>query len=703
MKYLSRILITAVAALGFTACYDDAGGFMPEKLSQVGDVPVNISFSMTDKAATTRSIVGGEETPVSVMQLICFDANGKYLGIRKADVTNDNPAATGFYDSGVIKGAVPEGTSHIHFIANRDLTMPLSFSVGTDEETVMKGVELTSYYKDNKKVCYWGYHKEISAAAMKTWLNPPVSSTKKSEVYMIRDRAKVVLEYDKTGNPFTVTSIKWLIHNGHSRGYLAPKKAEWESYCDNSTVEGHESELISIATMNEFTAVVPGEQSRYTLWTSDEENEDRNFDIAYQSTGTYQSQPQFLFDDDNSAQEGTYPKIILKVTYDVTEEGGTPTSKTVYHVLKLKDNNDSQYDIVRNNTYYIKCKLLSPDVAYYETLKEAINGEAFMDGELEIDRTIAEVNNDDYTLQIKLPTETTSIVLNSVGVHNDLFFVFRDAKNINNDGSTDPTDFNVYWENSDKRTTPEQQAAFFCTDPIVTFNDQHQFVISTQVKEGKLTDKLQDEWIVVEHKTTHLKRYIHVFVIDQFRYKIYPTLTKVGNDYKLSFQLPPMEHTKFLEDGITPDPTELVYPQELYPIDVKFTTNTLNAYGIESGKTNYGLFGSSIESTKGLTDASNFEADGEHVYNDPVSSTNYNNDRTHWYFQQADNYWDFWYTYSLKTYPTGDPDVSTDDGIVNIYFKDVRDHIKYANVQDVGLFLYVEYFGKNYSVPGPNN
>ena len=703
MKYLSKILITAVAAVGLTACYDDAGGIMPQELSKVGDVPVNISFSMTDKAATTRSIVGGEETPVSVMQLICFDANGKYLGIRNADVTSQGAATNPpMYDHGIVKGAVPEGTSRIHFIANRSLTLPLSFSVGTDEETVMKGVELTSYYKDNKKVSYWGYHKAESAAAMKSWLNPAVAET--SKVYMIRDRAKVILEYDPADAPFEVTSIKWLIHNGHSRGYLAPKKGEWESYYGNSTIEGHTNDLISKATMNEFTAVVPGEQSRYTLWTSDTENEDTTFDqnVAWNGTSNTLT-PQFLFDDDNSAQQGTYPKIILKVTYDVTKEGETPTSKTVYHVLKLKDNNDSQYDIVRNNTYYIKCKLLSPDVAYYETLKEAINGEAFMDGELEIDRTIAEVNNDDYTLQIKLPTETTSIVLNSVGVHNDLFFVFRDAKNINNDGSTDPTDFNVYWENSDKRTTPEQQAAFFCTDPIVTFNDQHQFVISTQVKEGKLTDKLQDEWIVVEHKTTHLKRYIHVFVIDQFRYKIYPTLTKVGNDYKLSFQLPPMEHTKFLEDGITPDPTELVYPQELYPIDVKFTTNTLNAYGIESGKTNYGLFGSSIESTKGLTDASNFEADGEHVYNDPVSSTNYNNDRTHWYFQQADNYWDFWYTYSLKTYPTGDPDVSTDDGIVNIYFKDVRDHIKYANVQDVGLFLYVEYFGKNYSVPGPNN
>ena len=206
--------------------------------------------------------------------------------------------------------------------------------------------------------------------------------------------------------------------------------------------------------------------------------------------------------------------------------------------------------------------------------------------------------------------------------------------------------------------------------------------------EGQLTDHLQDEWIVVKHKASGLTRYIHVYVIDQFRYKIYPTLKAAGNDYVLSFQLPPMEHTQFLADG-SPDPDELIYPESLYPIDVKFTTNTLNAYGITQGNTNYGLFGVSVESTSGLVSGDNFETG----YNSPVSSTS-PSDMSHWYFQQGGKFWDFWYTYSLKTYPT--------DGIVNIYFKDVTDHIKYAEVNEVGLFLYVKYFGKNYSVPVTN-
>ena len=64
---------------------------------------------------------------------------------------------------------------------------------------------------------------------------------------------------------------------------------------------------------------------------------------------------------------------------------------------------------------------------------------------------------------------------------------------------------------------------------------------------------------------------------------------------------------------------------------------------------------------------------------------------THWYYQQAFNYWDFWYTYSLKEYP--------ENGVVNIYLKDVTGNIKYATVNEVGLFLNVNYFGKIYSVP----
>lgn len=673
MKYLSKILFMAVAALGLASCSEESVIVSPWE-SQNGDMPVNITFSFTDRAVT-RSMVSGEEKPVHTMQLVCFDANGLYLGIRNADVTNDDPTKTGFYDTGVVKGAVPQGTARIHFIANRNLTIPLSFNVGTAEETVMQSVELSTAYNDKtvgeghpQEICYWGYHKETSADDMNTWLNPKEGDPK-SIVYMIRDRAKVVLTYDPTGAKTTVKKVEWLIHNGRDRGYLAPKSADWDSYYAPSSKTG---ELVSTAGINEYE-----NSGRYSLWRSETDNEDKNFDVAYE-LDTEKNEPQYIFEDGNKDIDDL--KAVLKVTYDVSG-----TAKTVYHVLRLKKNDTEtqvgeRYPVVRNNTYYITCKLLNPDVAYYKTLKDAIDGTEFMNADVEIDRSITDVNNDDYTLQILLPTQTTSIVLNTVGEH-QFDFAFRQVSDVTQTGSTNPDDFDVYWE----------KAQTFCTAPDLDYDsDTKQFQITTTVNKGKVTDQLQDEWIVVKHKASGLTRYIHVFVINQFQFEMHPTLKKDGDNYVLHFRLPPMVHSKFTTDEAgnqIPDPTEKIYPESLYPIDVKFTTNTLNAYNITEEGTNYGLFGVSVESTSQLCDRANFETN----YDNPISSTNWNDDRTHWYFQQANNYWDFWYTYSLKTYPEG--------GNVNIYFKDVHDHIQYAEVEDVGLFLYIKYFGKNYSVP----
>lgn len=682
MKYFSKILFIVGLAFGLSACTDLLAPDSPK----AGEVPFTLTFSMADRDLQTKSKVSGIEDVVHTMQLVCFDANGQYLGIRNAEVTSSGPttSAPHFSDKGVIKGTVPQYTARIHFIANRNLSPSLSFTVGTAESVVMKSMELSTFYSDNtigegqnahQEVCYWGYHKEADAEDMSAWLTPAEGSN--HIVYMIRDRAKVVLTYDPEGAHVPVTKIEWLIHNGRDRGYLAPAESFWTNtdYYATSTVPGHTGELVSVVGMNEYTT-----SGRYSLWRSETDNDDDKFDVAYQSTGTYTARDQFLFDDSNEAIDDV--KVILRVTYTVNN-----ANKVVYHVLRLnkkdplEDNPDNRtlFDIVRNNTYYIKCSKLNPDVAAYETLKKAIDGDEFVNADAEVDRAIPDINNQTYSLQIKLPNEGTSIVLNTEGAHT-MDFVLRLVSDLNTTGSEEPNDFEVKWEKSQT----------FCSTSLpVTYNPTtKQFTITATVLEGQLTDHLQDEWIEVKHKASGLIRYIHVYVIDEFRFKLYPTLTKEGNDYKLTFTLPPMEHTQFLEDG-SPDPEELVYPESLYPIDVKFTTNTLNAYGTTQGTTNYGLFGVSVEGTSQLCNADNFES----RYNSPVSSTSTSN-MTQWYFQQADNYWDFWYTYSLKTYPTG--------GVVNIYFKDVRDHIAYASVANVGLFLYVEYFGKNYSVPVSN-
>ena len=670
MKYISRILFTVGLVFGLSACTEDALETVGPKLPANGDMSVNLTFAMPDAEAQTRSKVSGTENRVHTMQMVCFDANGLYLGIRKAEISpydENNPDRKP--DAGTIKGTVPQGTSRIHFIANRKLTIPLNANVGTPEAEVMKSEELSTIWNDadHQEVCYWGYHKEDNAAAMDAWLNPTTDDGT-SKVYMIRDRAKVVLSYDPTGAKVPVTKIEWLIHNGLERGYLAPTEAFWgnDSYYEQSSVAG--AGYVSKAGMNPYP-----DGKRYSLWISATENDDDNFDVAYQSTGTYESKPQFLFDDDNEAIDNL--KAILKVTYTVS---GSP--KTVYHVLKLNDDNKVLYNVVRNNTYYINAKLLSPDVAYYETLKDAIDGTEFVNADIEVDRSITDINDEDYTLQILLPTETTSIVFNTEDTQ-DLDFAFRTVEDVTVSGSTDPDDFEVKWEKSQT----------FCTNPTLSYvPETKQFQIHTKVIAGQLSDKLQSEWLVVKHKASGLTRYIHVYVINQFKYLGNPTLKSAGthtvgsttyNSYVLNFKIPPTEAP---ED----DPTAPIYPAGLYPIDVKFTTNTLNAYNDTQSGTNYGLFGVAVEGTSHLVNSSVFEAG----YNTPTSSTA-TSARTHWYYQEQNNCWDFWYTYSIKNYE------QTNNGEVNIYFDDVKSHIQYADVEDVGLFMEIKYFGKIYSMP----
>ena len=691
MKYLSRILFAMGLVFGLSACTEDAYETTVPELPAKGEMSVNLTFALPDAEAQTRSKVSGTEKRVHTMQMVCFDAKGLYLGIRNAEISPyDVDNTKRIPDAGTIKGTVPQGTSHIHFIANRNLSIPLNASVGTPEAQVMASEELSTLWNEktigtgddaHQEVCYWGYHKEDNATKMEAWLNPSQQQGQ-SKVYMIRDRAQIVLEYNPAGASVPVKKIEWLIHNGRERGYLAPAETSWgnESYYENSSVAS--AGYISKAGMNEYTK----DDNRYSI-----ENDSLKFDKTYDVTeGTTVEEhnlkvPQFLFDDDNTDEENARVKAILRVTYTVDGK-----DKVVYHVLRLNDDNRVLYDVVRNHTYYIKASLLTPDVAYYTSLKAAIDGKDFMNADIEVSREITDINDATNTLQILLPTtQTTSIVFNTAEKHY-MDFAFRLVSDVSETASTDPKDFEIFWE---KSAPPfSSQNDLNCT----YVESSKQFRIEANIT--SVTDQLQDHWLVVKHKDG-LTRYIHVYVINQFKFLKYPTLKKVGNtsNYVLSFQIPPTK---------VDDPQNPMYPSGLYPINVNFTTNTLNAYNDKQTGTNYGLFSVEIDDTDILTNKSNFEAGDSSAnpprpaYNSPISSTS-TSDINRWYFQQLNNWWDFWYTYSIKNYEqtVAEDGTTGGGGYVNIYLQDVTDHIKYATVNEVGLFMQIDYFGKIYSIP----
>lgn len=692
MKYITKILGIACMALSFFACSEDSFEvFQP--MQSADDVSYSINFSLQLQEPVTRSVVYGEDggTPevgVKTMQLLCFDASGLYLGIRPATLGSE-----GF--EGTIKGTVPQGTAHIHFVANRQLSPALDFPVGTPEMKVIKS--LSTMY-DHPAICYWGYRAFDTADAMNAWLKgEDVSSGK--YVYMIRDRAKIKLslnDFDKIIKGCTVTEVKWKIHNGHTSGYLAPLTG-WDQYTKVNT----ESKTVSNAKFSDNGS------KRYSLLDfvdSDSEDDIAGYFEAYEN-------PQYLFDDDNEVSEDMkgVVKVILRVRYI---EGNS--SKLKYFVTLVKAIDETYIDITRNYTYTLHVTGLDLDLSY-DTLEDAINGTFYANGDVDVSRDLTDINNEDYSLQIKLPTETTSIVFNmlTTGSETNDNMQFAVIKVDDTAEDVDIKNIKVKWEHgkSDGATDGGIESYVQLQNPIVVSKGGGMFYIP--VKVVQLPTNLQNDWLVVEYTANNrtLRRFIHVFVINQFKFLTNPVLSEVKNtegkvtDYKLSFQIPPTTATK------VGDP---MYPTGLYPIDVMFATNTLKAWSIDGSSEVYGSFGTSLVSTSEFIDTRTsisydlFETDSnkpKYAFESDVYkqvSSNVDDDKINWWYQPYNTStkkgaWDFWYTYSVKEYPfngTG-PD---DDGIVNIYFKDVRSQLKYATVKNVGLYLYVRYFGKIYGM-----
>ena len=682
MKYITRILGIACMAMSFFACSEDSFEvFQPQQYAD--DVSYSINFSLQLQEPVTRSFVYGEdgtdEKGVQTMQLLCFDASGLYLGIRGAQI-----GATGF--EGKITGTVPQGTARIHFVANRKLSPALDFPAGTPEADVMQSDALSTMY-DFEAIIYWGYKKFDTAEAMNAWLKgEDVSSGK--YVYMIRDRAKIKLSLNEDNTNIiegcTVTEVTWRIHNGHESGYIAPKQGEWANYTRTNTGSLNpedQAKIVSNASCN------ANNSERYTII-----NDDDLFEPA--------ATPQYLFDDNNIKDDEMKQvvKAILKVKY--TDSNGAHTK---YFVTLVKAPDETYIPIIRNYTYQLHVTSLDLDLSY-DTLEDAINGTKYANGDVEVSRNLTDINNEDNSLQIQLPTETTSIVFNMVTAQGEtnkqMQFVIIKTTDLS-DAGVDPSAVRVYWEKGISSGTTSGGITDYVQlqeTPVTKANGT--FTIPVTISDVPLT--LQNDWLVVEYTDSQkrtLRRYIRVYVINQFTFLTNPTLTKESNgDYKLSFKIPPLEAVNL------GDP---MYPEGLYPIDVKFTTNTLKAWSINGTSQAYGSFGVSVESTSIYTDTGTglsydlFETDSSkpnYAFESAAYtqvSTNDAAQNANWWYQPTGN-WDYWYTYSVKEYPT--------NGVVNIYFKDVTGSLNYTTTHsNVGLYLYVRYFGKIYAMTVARN
>lgn len=632
MKRIYKILaILGVGSLAWS-CNDR---IIVDDSSKDGD---DVQFSLVTNipaSQQTKSMVSGEENAITVMQLVCFDKSGMYLGTKKAKTVT----STGMPQSGKIDGAVPTGTARIHFIGNRNLTTPLPFSSGTPEKLIMTSEALSTLYEENNTkapVVYWGYHREETPEAMTQWLQAGLTEgSTPNKVELIRDRARIRLNVS-TSAMTGYSKVEWLIHNGRDRGYIAPfdptKDNPWENYViddpeEESTTpaEGDdvsvEKTRVANVPMTEYTG-----SGRYSLWVS-EADENRAFDAA--------TAYQYVFDDSNikSSDSDGRIKVILKVTDN--------SNNVKYLVALLNDSERQQLPITRNNTYVINVNSLAHDG--YPTLQAAVNGDDFANAAVEIDRTITTVNDDKYSLVISLDNGTTSVVYNATGDYN-VNFKFLNVSDQQPVSGAKASDFEIKWEDKDQ------------VDWTIGTASISDGVWSIPVHIGTIgQSNVFEDYLIIRHKASGLERYVHIYAVEKFNFPEgkAPELTK--------------ETTQFVENNKSYDVYKLTFTipsnfaADLYPIEIKFATVTLDAYSDNTIGARSGSFGVSVESTLSL--------------NNSTTTTNWNYDAINW---------GYWYIYTIKEMPA--------DGNVTLYFRDVTS-LKETKPLSVGLFLSVPNFG----------
>ena len=514
-------------------------------IEDVGDGMFHVHLGMGIPAAdATKSIVSGTETPVSSMQLLCFNELGYFIGSYPATVSNTGSSP----DRGTITAKIPGETRRIHFIANKPITFSGSY-IGWKETRLMTSDLLkTSYNDSGSGVVFWGYYRNDVAADMKAWLEGEGGT---NTVYLLRDRAKVVLS-EVTDN--TVKSIEWTVSNGLASGYIVPTN---NTNLATDPYSGYYTQVSSDYFGN--TVAYPcTENGRYT---------------AAESNLEAKENPQFLYEDENTLSSPI--KLILKVTYN--------DDSVRFHTVLLMDSDYKQYIVTRSHTYNLVIAGL-PKSMGYASFNDAVAGTQYSNNQLvSVSRIVTDVTNGEYSLNITETTGTSVIYHTSGSKQIGFTYTNKSGSGVSEMSSSD---FSATWF--------EHDGSIAATTASVSYNSSNG-VGAVSITMNEVTPYLQQGVLLLQDKKHGLARYIHVYSITQFTFASNPVLSLVSgsrhNDhdvYRLDFRLP------------------MDYPTGLYPVKVSFTTSTLNAFSdVSASQTAAQSFGVEVASTSSLGSSTN--------------------------------------------------------------------------------------------------
>lgn len=713
-RNISCILLgLAIMLLTVSACVEPIQRPLPDG----NDDLYSISFRILteDDALRTKAGEGGplsgNDVLVDSLFMYCFDANGRYLGrFQAVDLTSayENPTAGqqskpepdgNTQPAGTFNGEIPPATARIHFVANADCPVG-NDKIGMTEEQVMHSPGLV-YRSKGLDMSYWGYLRRATPGELAALFSGTTTET----VLLVRDRLWIEAgDYDT--NVFE-NDISWVVYNGLNNGYIASYSLpEGASVVDpsNPYQELRYTRTENPASFTLSTVVTPYPESggRFATTESNMVPFDKNV------TGY---KPMYVFDD---ACPVSIPlqvtKIIIKATYK------TGTHSTRYFPICITHGYASEpISLMRGHRYELDLRTL-PEASGYGTFAEAAASRTFANGALvDIPDQVIEVSDGQFDMRVNYPMvyplsgetySSTAILIQNTSASSlevpfeikkqssgvaDKTFYFNESAWLEGDSSIPQahTDAAVTWGTGISTDASNNKVADIGS-PLNSTITLPLATVGSTLKQS--TYNLKGYYIApvstsVPQEVHHiLMRNIDVFTIDRFLIQeAYTTASEnhnaAGNlvlystgagTYRLKFKLP---------GGTDAQGDHDKYPELLYPLQVKIASRTLQPTDIyiNEVKQDGAVFGVQVRTTEPGVAPAQLAAQ---------------NTATQWNYQETNNYWNFWYTYPIISVPRDTDGKEVIGPEVWIDLKDMRNSSSFSTIPtNVGLYLYIEYFG----------
>src|SRR5574344_317989 len=209
-KTIHLIILSSIVlmmALFAGSCADDLSSPTEDETPIHAKMSVQIPH-FAPKSLQRSGVADPDGEAIQNMYLMCFDKDGYFMSKTKATWTVTDAS------NGTIQAHIPKTTCRIHFLANSNVT-------NIDEshfQGLHENILIPSLYSGPGLVNYWGYHRETTADAMKTYVQAASNTVK-----LVRNQAQIIatdISNQSGNNAYTIEGIA--VTNMNAFGTVAP-------------------------------------------------------------------------------------------------------------------------------------------------------------------------------------------------------------------------------------------------------------------------------------------------------------------------------------------------------------------------------------------------------------------------------------------------------------------------------------------------